>query len=314
MNYTIQQLNYLIALDIHRNFSKAAEHAYVSQPTLSMQVKKLEHDLGVLLIDRSKQPLMFTELGREVVDQARKALDELNRIDDLIADSKGEIKGELVVGIIPTLAPFLIPMFLGSFLKNFPEVELTIVEHKTDDIISLLKQEKLDVGILATPLNENGIQESPLFYEKLLLYASEEMSQSLKNRVTVDRILMDKLWVLSEGNCFRNQTFNLCSLEQTDHRNLEVNYESGSIETLIRLVDREGGSTIIPELSIDLMSEARIDRVHFIGEANPVREISTVTRRSGLKAGLIGALRQEILENLPKSVQENETDRTVISI
>jgi LysR family hydrogen peroxide-inducible transcriptional activator len=314
MNYTIQQLNYLIALDTYRNFSKAADHCFVSQPTLSMQVKKLERDLDIVLIDRSKQPLIFTEVGKRIVQQARRSLDELKVIDDLISESKGEVKGELSVGIIPTLAPYLIPLFLGDFLRKHPQVSLSITEFKTDEIIEKLNHEHIDVGILSTPLNESGIKEKPLFYEKLLLYPSVQMAEQLGNRVSIDRILEEKLWVLSEGNCFRNQTFNLCSLDQTEYRGLEVHYESGSIETLMRLVEKEGGSTIIPELALDHLSDERMDRVKFIGEKNPVREISTVTRRSGLKAHLIEVLRLEILAALPKGVRQNEAEKTVIAL
>lgn len=314
MNYTIQQLNYLIALDVHRNFSKAAEHCFVSQPTLSMQLKKMENDLGVVIIDRSKQPLVFTELGARIVDQARRSLDDLKIIDDLISESKGEIGGTLAVGIIPTSAPYLIPLFLGNFLRKYPKVQLSITEHKTDVILEKLQHEHLDVGLLSTPLNASGIRETPLFHEKMLLYANANLASRLGNRVEIDQILEDKLWLLSEGNCFRNQTFNLCSLDQTEFRSLEVNYESGSIETLMRLVEREGGSTIIPELALDAISSERLDCVKFIGTQNPVREISTVTRRSGLKSSLIQALRQEILEALPKGVNENVTQRTVVAI
>ncbi|MEQ9186534.1 MAG: LysR substrate-binding domain-containing protein [Cryomorphaceae bacterium] len=314
MNYTIQQLNYLIALDVHRNFSKAAEHCYVSQPTLSMQLKKMENDLGVVIIDRSKQPLVFTELGARIVDQARRSLDDLKIIDDLISESKGEIGGTLAVGIIPTLAPYLIPLFLGNFLRKYPKVQLSITEYKTDVILEKLQHEHLDVGILSTPLDAAGIKETPLFYEKMLLYANSKMASSLGNRVEIDQILEEKLWVLSEGNCFRNQTFNLCSLDQTEFRSLEVNYESGSIETLMRLVEKEGGSTIIPELSLDAISNERLDCVKFIGTQNPVREISTVTRRSGLKASLIHALRQEVLASLPKGIIENAVEKIVVAL
>ena len=314
MVYTIQQLNYLIALDRYRNFSKAAEHAYVSQPTLSMQLKKLEHDLGVTLIDRSRQPLRFTEIGEQVLEQAKAALNELRVIDDLISDSRGEVSGELRVGIIPTLAPYMIPLFLGGFLKRYPKVDLKITEYKTDEIIAKLERDGLDVGILSTPLHLKSIDERPLFYEKLLSYSDEEVSKAYGNRISIDQMLGHKLWVLSEGNCFRNQSFNLCEIDQTQHRALDLTYESGSIETLIRLVDKEGGTTIIPELALDTLSSDQIDRVKFIGEDNPVREISTVTRRKGLKRKLIDALRDEINQSLPKVVRENEDNRQVVEI
>lgn len=314
MNYTIQQLNYLVALDRYRNFSKAAEHVFVSQPTLSMQIKKLEHDLGITIIDRTKQPLKFTAIGERILEQAKAALSELKLIDDVIAEGKGEVSGELSVGIIPTLAPYLVPLFLGGFLRNYPKVSLKITENQTHEIIDKLERDDLDVGILSTPLNHKSIVETPLFYEKLLSYADPKISDKFGNRISIDDMLSYKLWVLSEGNCFRNQTFNLCEIDQTNYRSLVLNYESGSIETLIRLVDKEGGTTIIPELALDHISTEQIDRVKFIGKDNPVREISTVSRKRGLKSALINALRKEIQDALPRSIQENNANHLVINL
>ena len=314
MNYSIQQLTYLVAIDRYRSFSKAAEHCYVTQPTLSMQIKKLENDLGLPLLDRSKQPLKFTQIGELIVEQAREALSELKVIDDIIDRSKGKVAGELRVGIIPTIAPYLMPIFLGDFLRKYPEVELVVTEFKTDEIVERLNNESIDVGILATPLKIASIVEKPLFYEKLLAYADDELSSTKGNRIELDKMLSKKLWILSEGNCFRNQTFNLCSLNQTKYKNLEFNYESGSIETLMRLVDKEGGSTIIPELALDVITEEQIDRVKFIGSTNPLREISTITRRKGLKESMINAMRDSIVKSLPKSVLDNKDNGEVVAI
>jgi LysR family transcriptional regulator, hydrogen peroxide-inducible genes activator len=314
MNYTIQQLNYLIALDYYGNFSRAAESCFVSQPTLSMQIKKLENDLGVAIVDRSKQPLVFTAVGKRILEQAKSSIGELKVIDDIISESKGEVSGELHVGIIPTLAPYLVPLFIGGFLKKYPNVKLKLTEYKTEEIIERLLNDKLDIGILATPLNEIGISEDPIFYEKLLSYSDPELTAKYGNRVTIDEILSSKLWVLSEGNCFRNQTFNLCHLDQTAYKSFDFEYESGSIETLIRLVDREGGTTIIPELALDTLTPEQIDRVKFIEQTNPVREVSIVKRRKGLKASIIKVLREEIRGSIPKSVLENDKERQVVAL
>jgi LysR family hydrogen peroxide-inducible transcriptional activator len=314
MNYTIQQLTYLIALDYYGNFSRAAESCFVSQPTLSMQVKKLENDLGVAIVDRSKQPLVFTEIGKRILEQAKASIGELKTIDDIISESKGEVTGQLHVGIIPTLAPYLVPLFIGNFLKKYPNVKLKLTEYKTEEIIERLHHDKLDVGILATPLNEMGISEEPIFYEKLLSYSDPEMTAKFGNRISIDDILSSKLWVLSEGNCFRNQTFNLCNLDQTAYKSFDFEYESGSIETLIRLVDKEGGTTIIPELALDTLTPDQIDRVKFIEQTNPVREISLVRRRKGLKASIVRVLKEEIRNAVPKSVQENAREKQVVAL
>lgn len=311
MNYTIQQLNYLVAIDTHGSFSKAAEHCFVTQPTLSMQVRKMEEEIGMEIIDRSKHPIRFTEVGERLVAQAREALQELRRIDDIISDSRGDVKGELTVGIIPTLAPYLVPLFIGSFLKQYPDIALHITEYKTEEIVDRLQKETLDLGLLATPLYEASLYEEPLFYEKMLCYMDPAFAAKTGNRVEIAQILEEKLWVLGEGNCFRNQTFNLCSIGQTRFRDQQFHYESGSIETLMRLVEKEGGSTIIPELAIGTLTDDRLDKVKFIGQANPVREISTVVRRKQLKKKLIEVFRNEVLKHLPPGVLENDASRRV---
>lgn len=308
---TLQQLQYLVAVDTERNFSRAAEKCFVTQPTLSMQIKKLESEQGVELFDRSKQPLKLTPIGEDLVAQARTVLAEMGLFNDIIAESKSDTVGELHVGIIPTLAPYLVPGFIGNFMERYPAVKLYLTEYKTEDIIARLHNETLDAGILATPLNEARIIERPVFYEKLMCYMSEELAGKFGNRVEIEDILKAKLWVLSEGNCFRNQTFNLCSLEQRDFRDQDFRYESGSIETLMRLVDKEGGSTIIPELATLDLPEEKADRVKFIGNLSPVREISIAVRRKHLKRKLLQLLRTEILKSLPKHVLENDGDQRV---
>lgn len=311
MNYTIQQLNYFVALSTYGSFSKAADHCKVTQPTLSMQVKKLESQLGIELLDRSRQPVRFTALGQRVLEKAQEALAELREIDDLINASQQELSGEFNVGIIPTLAPYLVPEFLGAFMKAFPAVHLHITEYKTDEIINRLKNEQLDVGLLATPLHEQGILEQPLFYEQMLCYMDQQTASKFGNRVEINEMLKGRLWVLSEGNCFRNQTFNLCSLRQMEYEKQHFVYESGSLEALMNLVDKEGGSTIIPELALQSLSDARMDQVKFINEAHPVREISTVMRKKGVKVPLVNALREAIMASLPKQILRNDGERKV---
>lgn len=314
MNYTIRQLTYLIALDLHKSFGKAAEHCFVSQPTLSTQIKKLEDDLGVILVDRSAQPLKFTETGERVLKQARNAVAEFSAINEISKAEAGTVSGELKLGIIPTLAPYLIPLFLGKFLRAYPDVELKISEYRTDEIVERLQNDALDVGILATPLEIIGIHEQPLFYEKLLAYCDADMAARFGNRISIENLMDDKLWILSEGNCFRNQTINLCSNTQLNFQYMDLVYESGSIDTLMRLVETEGGSTIIPELALDTLEDTHIDRVKFIGTHNPVREISTVVHRTALKADLISALRGTIAKVLPSNIRSNESVGSVIPI
>ncbi len=302
----IPQLEYIIALNHYKSFSLAASKCNVTQPTLSTQVKRLEEELGVVIFDRGKHPLEPTDVGEEIIDQARKTIGELKGIQEIVKGHKNVVTGDLKIGIIPTLAPYLVPMFLGGFLREYPQVKLKITEEKTENIVQGIERGEFDAGIAATPLEEATIEELPLFNEKLLCYMNDELaSRHASNSVQVDDILKEKIWVLSEGNCIRNQTFNLCNMAQLHHRDLEVSYESGSIETLIRLVDQEGGSTIIPELCTLDLEEDRLDRVKFIGTKNPVRQISLITRRKGYKKRLFDALRASVDRRLPNQVKEN---------
>lgn len=305
MNYTIQQLNYLMALDTYRSFSKAAEKCYVSQPTLSMQIKKLENDLNIDIIDRRKNPIEFTEVGREVVARAREALGELKNLEDFIISAADGLAGELRLGIIPTLAPYIVPQFLGNFIRQYPNIRLKITEYKTDEIRDQLKSDRLDVGLLATPLHDPSIRESVMFYEQLLCYMHEDLSTRYGNQISIEDVMDEKLWILSEGNCFRNQTFNLCSLNRDNFPDRNFSYESGSLEALIHLTDKEGGCTIIPELMLDSLRPEQLDRVKFINKSHPVREVSIITLKRGIKSRLISKLTEVIKESIPQTVLKN---------
>ena len=285
----------------------------MTQPTLSTQVKRLEEELGVVLFDRSKYPLETTEVGDEVIDQARKSIGEIKGIFEIVKGHKDVISGDLNLAVIPTLAPYLVPKFLGDFLRKYPEVRLKVTEEKTENIVRGLERGEFDAGLAATPLEEPSIEEIPIFFEKLLCYMSEGLSDAHKNTVKVEDILNAKIWMLSEGNCIRNQTLNLCNMAQLHHRDMEVQYESGSIETLLRLVDTEGGSTIIPELCTLDMDDDKLDRVKFVGTQDPVRQISLLTRRKGYKKRLFEALVSSISSALPNQVKENK-GASIISI
>src|SRR5687768_8393452 len=171
---TFTQLEYIIAVDTHRHFAKAAKQCFITQPTLSMQIQKLEEELGSKIFDRSKQPVIPTEIGEEIVRQARIIIHETKMIHELIRDRDGVLQGELRIGIIPTLAPYLLPMFLQPFLTAYPGIRIRVKEMTTDIIVEKLKAGRIDVGLLVTPLQDNGIREHPLFYEELVAYVSKK--------------------------------------------------------------------------------------------------------------------------------------------
>lgn len=306
----LQQLQYIVAVDDHRHFASAAKACFVTQPTLSMMIHKLEEELDVTIFDRSKQPVVPTEIGEKLIDQARVVLKEQQRIGDILTEEQEEIKGTLKLGIIPTLAPYLLPLFIKPFMQQYPAVELMISELTTENIINKLKQDQLDAAILATPLNEKDLLEQPLFYEKFMVYADPKELKLLAREVQPEDLPVEKLWLLGEGHCFGVQLGNLCKLQEEDQKQ-QFHYRAGSIETLIQMVDRVGGITVIPELSTPHLSATAKMQLRQFTQPYPVREVSLVTYRHYTKKRLLQVLQETLLANLPKQVLQNTADGRV---
>lgn len=308
---TLVQLEYVVAVDTYRHFATAAEKTFVTQPTLSMQIQKLEEELGVKIFDRSKQPVVPTEVGAEIIQQARLLLRQAQVIKQLISDKKDEIAGELRLGVIPTLAPYLLPLFLKDFLDKYPKVKLKITELTTENIAAYLKQNKLDVGLLVTPLLDNSLKENILFYEELVAYVSKSNALYQKTYVLPAEIDLTMLWLLEEGHCFRSQILNLCELRSALPEGKAFAYEAGSIETLRRMVEQDNGITILPELATLDLSGKQQKLVRYFNAPAPVREVSLVTHRDYVKKRLIKVLKEEIMAALPEKVRNNKNERVV---
>lgn len=299
---TLVQLEYIVALDTYRSFGLAAEKCFVTQPTMSMQVQKLEEELGIKLFDRSKQPITPTDIGSEIIEQARTILKESYKLKELINNQKTVLSGELRIGIIPTVAPYLMPQIISSFMKKYPEVQLVIWEYMTDQIVSELKTGLLDCGILSTPLEDKNLQERPLFYESFVAYLSKSSPLKTKKNLNATDIDLDDLWLLNEGHCMRNQILNICNRKKSNEvRAFE--YNTDSVETLKRMVEMNKGITLLPELSISDFSMKQLDRIRYFKSPQPTREISVVTHRNYLKRKLILALEKEILDAIPKRMR-----------
>ncbi len=310
---TFVQLEYIIALDNHRHFAEAAASCFVSQPTLSMQVHKLEEELGVKIFDRSKQPVIPTELGAELIEQARKILSGKNLMEELVSKKRMLLAGELKIGIIPTLAPYLLPLFVQRFTEKYPLVKLVVNEITTENIIAQLRAGKIDMGILVTPLQETGIREHVLFYEELMVYVSRKNSAFKKTYMLPQDIDPNKLWLLEEGHCFRSQIVNLCELRKASRSATHFDYEAGSIETLRRMVDMNDGITILPELATLDMSNKHLAQVRYFKRPAPMREVSIVVHRDFVKKRLIDILKQEIIASVPQKIISNKS-RYVVPI
>jgi len=310
---TFVQLEYVVAVDTYRHFATAAEHCFVTQPTLSMQVQKLEEELGVKLFDRSKQPVVPTEIGKEIIEQSRRILSEKNVINELVQTKKGILTGELRIGIIPTLAPYLLPLFIQNFYKKYPHIKLVVQELMTEYIVSRLREGRIDVGILVTPLQENGIKEHVLFYEELLAYVSRKNSAYKKTYVLAQDIDPEKLWLMEEGHCFRSQIVNLCELRRASEMGTHFEYEAGSIETLRRMVEINDGITILPELTTLDMTTRQLQLIRHFKKPAPMREVSIVVHRDFVKKRLIEALKEEIIAAIPEKLRANK-DQNVVPI
>ena len=308
---TITQLEYIIAVDTYRHFAKAAAQCFITQPTLSMQIQKLEQDLGSKIFDRSKQPVIPTDIGEEIIQQARKILHEVKMINQLISDKQGVLKGELRIGIIPTIAPYLLPMFLQSFLGKYPEIKVRVKEMTTEIIIEKLKAGNIDAGLLVTPLMDNRIIEYPLFYEELVAYVSKKNAAYKKNYVLADDIDLKDLWLLEEGHCFRSQIINLCELKKQTEEQSNFEYEAGSVETLRKMVEMNNGVTILPEMATLDFSVKQLNMVRHFKAPVPVREVSLVTHRDYVKKKLVDVLKAEIIEALPKKITLNKKNNIV---
>jgi LysR family hydrogen peroxide-inducible transcriptional activator len=308
---TFTQLEYIIAVDNSRHFAKAAAQCFVTQPTLSMQIQKLEEELGVKIFDRSKQPVVPTQAGAAIISQARKIITECRTIQEVVQIQKGILHGQLAIGIIPTLAPYLLPLFVSSFTQKYPNVKLVINELTTELILSRLREGRIDAGILVTPLQETGINEDPLFYEELVAYVSKNNAAYKKNYVLAADIDPDKLWLLEEGHCFRSQIVNLCELRKQSKEGSHFEYEAGSIETLRRLVDTNDGITIIPELATLDMTVKQQKHLRYFKSPAPVREVSIVTHRNYVKQRFLQALKEEILASIPDKMEKNRKKKVI---
>ncbi len=309
----LQQIDYIIAVDTHRHFLEAAKKCFVTQATLSIMIQKLEDELGVKIFDRSKKPVKPTDIGVKIIAQARRIAGETVRIKELIREEKGVVSGELRIGIIPTLAPYLLPLFLKSFVTAYPAVKIFISEFTTNTIIKRLKSGQLDAGILATPLKDASIKEQILFYEKYFLYVNSKEAGFNKQYVLPGNIDINRLWLLEEGHCMRNQILNFCELKKQQEVYEQLHYEAGSIETLKNLVEHNFGITIIPELATHDLTASQKKRLRFFKPPTPVREISIVTHREYVKDKLITALRDTILKAISPAMKENRK-MTVLEI
>ncbi len=286
---TITQLYYVLAVAEQQNFTKAAQKCFVTQPTLSMQIQKLEDELDILIFDRSKKPIELTDVGRKIVNQAKNIVNESYRIQDIVDQQKGFIGGEFKLGIIPTVMPTLLPMFLKTFIKKYPKIKLKIEEHTTEEIISRINEGHLDAAIAATPLEHVSIKERVLYFEPFVGYIPEHHRLHSSGKLNAADLEIDDMLLLEDGHCFRDGVINLCKVFK-DHSDDQFQLESGSIETLIKLSDEGLGMTLLPYLHTLDLSEKAKQNLHYFNEPAPAREVSIIYHKSELKMQIIEAM------------------------
>jgi len=305
---TLTQLSYIVAVDKFKNFGQAADSCHVTQPTLSMQIQKLEEELGVVLFDRGTQPIKTTKVGIALVAQARAILNESQKFHDLAKEDQGEVKGEVSLGIIPTLAPYLLPLFLKKFSDKHPQLKINVEEIQTHEILERLRQNSLDIGILVTPIEDEKMQATPLFYEPFLVYTSERYPLYQKSKVSQADLAAQDMWMLTDGHCFRDQTLAVCkSKKKTTDEKKNIKFESGSIETLRRMVDQENGFTLLPQLAVsDTVNSKKLKE--FVSPI-PMREVSIIHshffKRDALKDSLVDVIKKAIPKDIPQSPGKN---------
>ncbi len=310
---TIVQMKYIVTLADVKSFAKAAAKLFVTQPTLSMQIAKAEDELGVLIFDRSRQPVIPTPIGEKIIEQARETLREASRIKEIADSGKGALDGEFKVGIIPTIAPYLLPYFLQSFLRANPKIKLILDELQTESIVERLRKGDLDAGILSTPLHYSDIKEEVIYYEPFLAYVSRGHPLFKKEKISAKELDINDIWLLKEGHCFREHVIKLCDIYSKPERKtaLPLYFEGGSLETLMRLVEKNYGMTLIPHLTFLGLAGNNKKLARSFKKPVPYREISVVYHRSHLKERMINEMKKEIIGNLPTGLSRRKPNSLI---
>ena len=308
---TLQQLEYIVAVEKYRHFAKAAESCHVTQSTLSMMIQKLEQELEINIFDRKTQPVEPTPIGVTLLAQAKVILYNAKQFKELALSEKEQESGKVTFGIIPTVAPYILPKLFNIFQERNPNINLHVKEITTAEIINQLEKAEIDMALLATPLNNPNLLEIPIYYERFFAYVSPtEPLYNIINEYEMRHLPTDHLWILKEGHCLRNQVMRLCESES----GFSTTYEAGSIDTLVKIVDTNGGYTIIPELHLDFLSEKQKANVRPIVNPEPNREISLVVRNDYVKEKLLNVIARNISDTIPENMLDERLKKFSIKL
>jgi len=310
----IQQLEYIVAVDKLRHFVNAAEACNVTQPTLSMMIRRLEEELDVQIFDRSDVPVQTTEIGSLLIRQAEKALKEINKMKEIVEDKKQLLTGTFNLGIIPTIAPYLVPELLRNKDLKCKELALGLTENISGNIIAEILEGKLDGGLMATPLNNSDLLEYPIYYEKFYAYVSPLEKAYKEKEIDLDKVDIDHFWMFESIHYLRGQVERLCRKQKDKNDHRKVRYEAGNITTLINVVDMNAGMTIIPEMAAMSLSEEQQDNLKDFKNLTAVREVSLVVRKDYIRQNVLSKIMEIIADSVPNSMKNPELKQFAIDV
>jgi len=300
----LQQFQYILAVVDLKNFEAAADRCFVTQSTLSTMIGRLEDEIGIKIFNRKTKPVSITPEGEVLINRLRIILNEVDALKNVIQELKGEMKGELKLGIIPTIAPYLLPLFIAKFAEKFPDIVVVVKEMTTPQIQESIKSRLIDVGILALPIEDKELKELPLYSEPFLVYDFRE--EKTQHKISIDSLDYSKIWLLQEGHCLRSQVYRICELSnQSPKNNVNFEFESGSMDSLLRITKLSKGITIIPFLaSIDLPDNEKPNLIEFMDPV-PVRSVGLLTHKHFVKKKLLKELQLTIAESIKGLIPES---------
>lgn len=307
---TLQQLEYILAVNQFRHFAKAAEYCRVTQPTLSAMIQKLEEELDTRIFDRSQQPVCPTPVGIHIIEQAQNILVQANRIKNIIEEEKHSLTGTFKLGILPTVAPYLLPRFFPQLMKKYPDLDIRVVEMKTNDIKKALQTGEIDAGIVASLAGMEELQQTPLFYEQFFAYVSREDALFNNEVIRTSDLNGEQLWLLDEGHCFRDQLVRFCQMKSA--RASQLAYHLGSMETFMRMVESGKGVTFIPELAVLQLGDAQKELLRSFAIPCPTRQVVLLTNKNFIRHTLLEVLVKEIKLSVPKEMLSLKATQAVV--
>ncbi len=307
---TLQQLEYILAVNQFRHFAKAAEYCRVTQPTLSAMIQKLEEEQDTRIFDRSQQPVCPTPVGILIIEQAQKILVQANRIKNIIEEEKHSLTGTFKLGILPTVAPYLLPRFFPQLMKKYPDLDIRVIEMKTNDIKKALQTGEIDAGIVASLAGMEELQQTPLFYEQFFVYVSRKDILFNSEVIRTSDLNGEQLWLLDEGHCFRDQLMRFCQMKSA--RASQLAYHLGSMETFMRMVESGKGVTFIPELAVLQLGDIQKELVRPFAIPCPTRQIVMLTNKNFIRHTLLEALTKEIKSSIPKEMLSLKATQAIV--